>query len=81
MGYKARELCPGADCESLDVAVFRGRGGSLTVVSVSLGCKSKFQSGHLHALIPAANSDFVPLEGISMCERRVWASVSLYCVL
>lgn len=62
---------------------FLGGDVSLTMVSMLFSSESKFQSGHLHALIPAANNDFVLLEekqaaGISMCVRRVWASVCLY---
>lgn len=81
MGCKAWYHCPkqivNARVQSGDV--------SLTLVNVLFCSESTFQSGHLHALIIAANYDFVLLEetqaaGISMCVRKVWTSVCLCCM-
>lgn len=57
---------------------------SSTMVSMLFCSESKFQSGHLHALISAANNDFVLSEeeqaaGISMCAESLdFREVLLY---
>lgn len=85
MGCKAWYLCPN------QIAWIQGwfSGGdvSVTIVSVLFCSESRFHSGHLHALIPAANSTTLfflekkqQAAGISMFVRRGRSPVCLDCM-
>lgn len=74
MGCKAWCLSPKQTANAWIWGCFSGGDVSLTMVSMLSCSESEFQSGHLRALIPTANYDFVlskeTLAGISMGERE-----------